>query len=265
MYIWMLVADLCNILSCGNTSQNDINLHVDVCMDLATDDEVPKWFTRLVVVVVLHVPGPPGGSLRLEELMLCRFRFLKLLLFRLYLRTWFSGCRGLLQILTYILFSHGAFLFSGSSSNTLLYSIFSRDIFFSGSLAGYVAAFLFVGCIACRIGLVHIRFCSLLLPSSLKLWFWLWHYTVFCLVYPCILVLLLFLLLFFLVSSGRPLFLFGFLFLVLLVLWILLLLWVGFKEPLWIGWSFVHRHWVLLRCLQYASSMCWFRAVLRPI
>ena len=95
--------------------------------------------------------------------------FLAFLLFQWYFLTGFSGCRGLLQILCCILFSHGVFIFPGN-------------------LAGYVAGFLFVGRIACRIGLSHIRFCSLLVPSSLMLWFWLWHYTVFCLIYPCILV-----------------------------------------------------------------------------
>ena len=120
--------------------------------------------------------------------------FLAFLLFRWYFPTWFSGCRGLLQILCYILFSHGAFLVPGS-------------------LAGYVAGFIFVGRIACRIGLAHIRFCSLLLPSSLMLWFWLWHYTVFCLIYPCILVLLLFLFLFFhCLQWPTFVFLFGFVF-----------------------------------------------------
>ena len=95
--------------------------------------------------------------------------FLAFLLFRWYFPTGFSGCRDFLQIFCCTLFSHGVFLFPGS-------------------LAGYVAGFLFVGRIACRIGLGHIRFCSLLKPSSLMLWFWLWHYTVFCLIYPCILV-----------------------------------------------------------------------------
>ena len=172
--------------------------------------------------------------------------FLAFLLLRWYFPIGFSGCRGLLQIVCCILFSHGVFLFPGS-------------------LAGYVAGFLFVVRIACRVGLGHIRFCSLPWPSSLMLWFWLWHYTVFCLIYPCFLVLLRFLFLSSIVSSGRPLFFVRLRFLVLLVFWILLPLWFGFLEPLWIGWSFVHRHWVLLRCLHCVSSMCWFRAVLCPL
>ena len=51
--------------------------------------------------------------------------FLAFLLLRWYFPTGFSGCRGLLQIFCYSLFSHGVFLFPGS-------------------LAGYVAGFLFV-------------------------------------------------------------------------------------------------------------------------
>ena len=47
---------------------------------------------------------------------------------------------------------------SGSSSNILLYSLFHGSFLFPGSIARYVAGFLFAGCIACMLGVVHIQF-----------------------------------------------------------------------------------------------------------
>ena len=66
-----------------------------------------------------------------------------------------------------VIFSDIDFRVSGSSSNILLYAIF----ILRGSVAGYVVGVHFVGCIECRLCLVHIHFCSLLLSSALVLWF----------------------------------------------------------------------------------------------